>query len=62
MNNGTLVRRGDKWYIDWTDATGKRHRKTTGTDDRVGENFHPLFHSLPITSSATTGTSSPPGA
>lgn len=35
MNNGTLVRRGDKWYIDWTDATGKRHRKTTGTGDRA---------------------------
>lgn len=31
---GTLTRRGDYWYMDWTDEKGERHRSSTRTTDK----------------------------
>lgn len=35
LGPGRLYRRGDRWYGDWTDESGRRFRRSLGTDKRV---------------------------
>ena len=39
---GTLTRRGDYWYMDWTDEKGERHRSSTRTTDKSAALQHIL--------------------